>query len=317
VAPRAAAAIAAVAVAVGGVGTYVAINDDDEGRGDGGAAGGAAAEIINCMPDPSACGFPDVENTGLTVSEGSLTAVNGNVTLTTPGEVYENKLVHGQILVTAPNVTIRNVKVVCACAGAIRSFPGEGNTGGLVIEDSEIDLDGDVFGPGIGSANFTARRVFFHNGGDCGAVDDNTVIEDSLCVLGPDATGDGVPDSTDFCRDPGDPHFDGFQTNGDDNAFLHNTIRNPCPQTSAISVGRNDISTDNVQIRKNLMAGGGWTLYCNSSEIDVTNEHVTGNRFAEPYFSRSGSYGPVTGCNLADTYTGNVWDDDNSTVLAK
>jgi hypothetical protein len=228
--------------------------------------------------------------------------------------VYENKLVNGQILVTAPNVTIRNVKVVCGCAAAIRSFPGEGNTGGLVVEDSEIDLDGDLFGPGIGSVNFTARRVFFHNGGDCGAVDDNTLIEDSLCVLGPDTTDDGVPDSTDFCGDPGDPHFDGFQTNGDDHAFLHNTIRNPCPQTSAISVGRNDISTDNVQIRDNLMAGGGWTLYCNSLGIDVTNEHVTDNRFAKPYFSGSGSFGPVTGCNLADTYSGNVWDDDNSRV---
>ena len=67
------------------------------------------------MPNPSACGYPDLENTGLTVPESSLTRVSGNVTLAIPGQVYENRLVDGCITVTAPNVVIRNVKLDRRC----------------------------------------------------------------------------------------------------------------------------------------------------------------------------------------------------------
>ena len=63
------------------------------------------------MADPSACGYPDVETVG--VKPGvALTPVSGTVTLSKAGQVYENKVVTGSISVTAPNVTIRNVKVI-------------------------------------------------------------------------------------------------------------------------------------------------------------------------------------------------------------
>src|SRR4051794_7586856 len=65
----------------------------------------------NCMPDPSSCGCPDVENTGV-VPGVARTTVNGDVTLSTAGQVYENKTVNGTISITAPNVTVRNVKVI-------------------------------------------------------------------------------------------------------------------------------------------------------------------------------------------------------------
>ena len=56
------------------------------------------------------------------------------------------------------------------------------------------------------------------------------------------------------------------------------------------------------------MAGGGWTVYCNAGP-DVPNETVTGNRIARTYYPQGGYYGPFAGCDAADVFTGNVWDD--------
>ena len=50
----------------------------------------------NCMEDPSVCGYPDVENTGVLPGVARQT-VNGDVTLSTAGQVYENKTVFGTI----------------------------------------------------------------------------------------------------------------------------------------------------------------------------------------------------------------------------
>jgi hypothetical protein len=84
-------------------------------------------------------------------------------------------------------------------------------------------------------------------------------------------TTDGEPDSsTTFCSDS-EAHFNGFQTfGGSGHTFRHNTIRNPCDQTSAISVGTNTGGVSKVTVENNLLAGGGWTLYCKGSDRDDT-----------------------------------------------
>jgi hypothetical protein len=266
------------------------------------------------MANPSACGYPDVENTG---TSGALEAVAGEVSLSTAGQVYENKLVHGCVTVTAPNVTIRNVKIDGFCTFSIRARPSEGNTGGLVVVDTEIDLAGNVFNFGLEGGNYTLRRVLIHNGSDCGATSQNVVIEDTLCSLGPDTDDDGWADSRAFCdtvdAGPGDghPHYDGFQTfEGANQTFRHNTIRNPCQQTSAISIGTNSGGVSNVLVEDNLLAGGGYSLYCNGSDAeDTPNEVVRNNRFSKALHPSGGYFGPTHHCNVVNEFTGNVWDD--------
>jgi hypothetical protein len=260
------------------------------------------------MPDPSRCGYPDVETVGLS-NPALLTPVNGRVSLGTPGQVYENKLVTGSIVVNAPNVTIRNVKLVCTDQWyCIRTFGWEGSTGGLQIHDVEIDLDGKYTPKGIAFDNYTARRVFFHNGSDCAHFGENVVIEDSLCLSGPDTNDDGWPDNTSFCTATGD-HFDGFQSDGGDNILIrHNTIRNPCNQTSAILMSTNTAPISNVTVENNLMAGGGYTLYCDAGAEVTGIDRFINNRFARTWWPRGGYWGPTTGCDN-DVYTGNIWDD--------
>jgi hypothetical protein len=253
-----------------------------------------------------------VETVGVTPGT-QLTPVNGAVTLSTPGQVYANKLVTGSITVTAPNVTIRNVKLVATDNWyGIRAFGWRHDVSGLLVDHVEIDLNGHLDIKGIAFDGYTARNVFFHNGSDCAHFSENVTIEDSLCVSGPDANDDGWPDSTAFCNGP--EHFDGFQSDGGSNIVLrHNTIRNPCSQTSAILMSTNTAPIRDVTIADNLMAGGGYTLYCNAGP-DVLNEIVTGNRFARTWFSKTGYWGATTGCQYADVYSGNVWDDTGAAL---
>lgn len=260
----------------------------------------------SCMRRPSACGFPDIETVGVKAPASQLKKVNRDVDLTVAGQVYENKDVRGCITVRAPNVTIRNVKISCGGVLPIRSIPSEGNTGGLVAEDIEVDQLGFLAG-GIGFDNFTLRRAFIHNGGDCVSFEKNVAIEDSLCSLGPDANGDGWADSTSFCSGP--EHFDGFQSGSvaTNVTLRHNTIRNPCKQTSAILIGYVNAGSDDITIDRNLVAGGGYTVYCDQNHRATVT--VTNNRFARTFFRRGGYFGPVAACKRTEDFSSNVWDD--------
>jgi hypothetical protein len=183
---------------------------------------------------------------------------------------------------------------------------------GLKVQDTEIDMGGHMDARAVSNVGFTLSRVFMHNGADCTTMTAAATIEDSLCVLGPDANGDGRPDSTSFCK--GAEHFDGFQSDGGhDLVIRHNTIRNPCSQTSAILMSSNSAPISNVRITDNLLAGGGYALYCNAGP-DIPNERVTGNRIARTYQPRGGYYGPVAYCDSADAFSGNVWDDSGQAI---
>jgi hypothetical protein len=269
---------------------------------------------VNCMPAPRVCGFPDVENVGL--SNPSALTPTGSVTLSTAGQVFENKEVNGCVTVRAPNVTIRNVKIRCDTWYPIRSIHHgghlEGNTGGLLIEDVEVDQLDFTGAPGIAFDNYTARRVFVHNGSDCFTSGLNVVIEDSLCSIGPDLNDDGWADSNAFCSQRSD-HFDGV--NGDfvtrNVTIRRNTIRNPCGQTSNILIGYIRQGSANITIDGNLLAGGGWTVYCDQNQPKFVDVVFKNNRFARTFFPRSGYWGPATACN---DHGGNVWDDTGARI---
>jgi hypothetical protein len=269
------------------------------------------------MPRPSACGFPDIETVGVKTPASQLRVVKGDVDLTVAGQVYKNRDVRGCITVQAPNVTIRNVKVSCDSWSPILSREDQGSTGGLVVEDTELDFLGFMVG-GSGSANFTFRRVFIHNGADCITAAHDAVVEDSLCSLGPDTDDDGWADSTAFCKGS-DAHFDGFQGSASMNrvTFRHNTIRNPCSQTSAIMVGHVESGSSDIVVDRNLLAGGGYTVYCEDRHLKVPMT-LTNNRFARTFSPNSGYYNHSTSCNRPNvTRSGNVWDDTGAPLLRR
>jgi hypothetical protein len=162
-------------------------------------------------------------------------------------------------------------------------------------------------------SGFTARRVFWHGGADCVHFGSNVVIEDSFCELL------RLP-----LHYPGDPHLDGFQSaGGSDVVIRHNTIINPNDSTSAIINGTRSGPAPqlNVRIINNLMAGGGWTVYCNAREqTPPSTIEFRDNRIARTHFrfssrSRGGGYwGPMTDCKGVPGAETTVWDEDNTPI---
>lgn len=279
----------------------------------------------NCMPVPHLCGFPDTTNTG---THGALTVINGNVNLTSNGQVFDNKDVRGCIRILAPNVTIRNVKVSCSSWYAIAINAGTGSdqwnapNANALIEDVEINHLGRVDGKGIAFEGYHANRVYYHNGADCFHVQRNILVENSYCVIGLDGGGDA------FCT-MSDAHWDGIQSDeGDFIVLRHNTIRNPCKQTSAILMSTNTLPIGHVTIEGNLMAGGGWTVYCGTDEGGPTfgPEIFRNNRISRSFYhwppgpdhtsgDVGGYYGPMTSCNAPNIQaSGNRWDEDGTLI---
>ena len=268
--------------------------------------------VLGCMPAPSRCGWPDATNTGvpagtvLTVRQGDLTAVNGGV--------YDRLDIRGCVSIPngVNNVVIRNSRITCG--GPLPVDAEDYPHSGILIEDVEVDMAGNFFGRGIAGGGFTARRVWWHNGSDCSHYNSDVVIEDSFCDLAR-YTGSG------------DPHLDGFQSGGGDGVLLrHNTIRNPNGQTSAIINGPdlNVLSAQtNVRIVDNLMAGGGFTVYCNAHSeqhpAQVPTTEFRGNRIARAYYQlystpRGGYWGPMTDCGGVPGVETTVWDEDLTPV---
>ena len=106
--------------------------------------------------------IPDATNTG--VPPGTpLTVVNGTVTLSTDGQVFSNRDVRGSIVVTGDNVTIEKVRVTGRSQVPLIYTRG----GSAVIRDVEVNMSGEEAGKGIAFDNYTAQRVWFHNGLDC------------------------------------------------------------------------------------------------------------------------------------------------------
>jgi hypothetical protein len=277
------------------------------------------------MPVPSRCGYPDTTNTG---THGTLTVVNGNVTLSTVGMRYENKHVKGCISVRAKNVVISNVKVSCSGHYAIAVNTGPSSNvwdaadAGLVIEDFEIDMLGRIDGKGIAFDGYVATRGYIHNGADCAHVQYNVMISDTFCQIGPD-TGDRNV----WCHiqiEGGEPHWDGFQSDEGNVIILrHNTIRNPCQQTSAILMSTNTLPIGNYIIENGLYAGGGWTVYCGTDEGGgpFGTNIFRNNRIARSFYTWppqddhengdvGGFYGPMTSCFYSNIAVSNiVWDE--------
>jgi hypothetical protein len=275
----------------------------------------------NCMPVPSACGFRDTTNTG---THGALTIVNGNVSINAPG-LQENKDIRGCVTIRARGVTMRNVKITCNGWYGVAINTGSSNVwidpdANFVIEDYEINMNGQFDGKAIAFDGFTARRGYIHNGADCWHGEHNILVEDNYCVLGPDGG------STAFCSGP--EHIDGFQSDGGDFIVIrHNTIRNPCNETSAILISTNTSPIGHVSIINNLMAGGGWTVYCGTDEGGPTfgPEIFRDNRISKSFYrfpinsehpvDRGGYWGPMTSCNAANvSSSGNVWDETGQLI---
>lgn len=231
-------------------------------------------------PPPPASGYPDASNTGVPAGT-PLTPVSGSMTVSTAGQVVNAVNANGVIFVTAANVTIQNSKA--------RGVEVQGS-GSATIKDTEIDCGGSGT-KGILGQNFTVLRVNIHNCEDGVYVyENNFTVQDSyIHDLATSATA----------------HNDGIQVSccGSNSIIKHNRIYGV--DTSAINYCNsvNCGTSANVLIEDNLLAGGGYTLYC--PIVPSSNFQVVNNKFSTIFYSKVGLYGDMTDCD-GEILSGNV-----------
>ena len=262
----------------------------------------AAAPSGSRSPDPSATGRgagpPSGATTGVPAGV-KLSTHTGDLHVTAAGTTVSGLLITGTLFVEAPNVTVRNTRMVPATDAyfAVRQLAGATN---LQIEDSELAGDGRhrvEYGLRQEAAGLTLLRVDIHHA-------------DTGLVVGRDAR---VTDS--FVHDLTGANPKGiFSTGGTPNLTIqHNTVVNPTGAGSCLVLYTDDGPQTNVLITGNLFTGGSPTVVVDSGggSHDV---RVTGNRFG-PSTRTSGS--PVRAWNGSapgSQWTANVWDDTGKPV---
>ena len=208
-------------------------------------------------------GYPDASNTGPT---GLLTQSTGNITVSTPGRVIENRKINGCITIQADNVTIRNSEINCDGKTGIKNWT-QGHTG-LLVERTEIECGHKPGQTGISDRNYTIRRSEVFGCENNLWAESNVVIENSYIH-------DPIP-----CCGPAQPHTDSVQLpNGGSNITIrHNRIYGG--YLSQSNFGNSAITMGNasgVLVNDNILAGGGYTIYCGTGLPLLT---VTNNRFS-------------------------------------
>jgi hypothetical protein len=205
------------------------------------------------------------------------------------GTVLQDLEIHGSVLITGNNVTLRNVKIVNNAFWPLR-IQGSGT----VIEDSTV-IAGDDSQAAI-TGSFTGRRLDLSGAGDGIKMSSNSTLVDSY-----------IHDLASFAG----AHNDGIEaTNAVNIRIVHNTILNAESQTSALMLSEYGSKADtNVLVQGNLFAGGGYTIYGGSPDTAQGHE-VIDNVFSTRYFSKSGSYGPVYYWrSTGNTWSNNRWAD--------
>ncbi len=310
---------------------------------DGSIADAHAADVAlrhsNCFPAPGACGYPDPTYGTVGVPVGANLTVSGSVTIDTPGTVVQNLDVTGTITISASNTTIKNVRLTVDSKGSgVAGISIENGVTGTTIQDSTIQGGATTDSPESAIFNhfyepLALTRVYIVNFAD--PLEGPATITDSyLDSNGTYGSGSNVA------------HIEDVYVSDGTVSVTHSVLLNPSGQTATVFMdtsggGAQIAGDDHLVITGSLLAGGGWTLYpsAKSTAVGTGTMNISNNRFARcltsPVFDGSGttckggadSHGYFPGCGYygvaADLYcppttgqswSGNVWDDDDSQV---
>ncbi|HEY2055849.1 MAG TPA: hypothetical protein VGH14_18100 [Solirubrobacterales bacterium] len=304
--PRAAARLTLIALLVA---AFFAISHAD------------ANAATSCFSKPSACGYPDATTAG--VPAGTALTTVSSVTLSS-GQTLEGKVVTNGVLVTGPNVTIRNSVIKTPSGGngsaAIELTNGATN---FTIEHSEVTGNGSkTNAPESNVWNHYNDAGFKVIGSYLHGVPDNiegSVAEVRDSFIAVDAEYSGA-------------HSENIYLCGASANVQHSTLYNESDETSLIFGDGICGKGNTVTVENSLLAGGGYMLQPNAKGVSAPVK-IIGNRVgrclttahqdsgggyvcssgkdANGFWPRGGHYGLDTELGSAATWTGNVWDDNS------
>ena len=230
------------------------------------------------------------------VPPGTALRPSGSFTADTPGQVVDGLDVSGSIVVTAPNVVIRNSRFT-GTGGTPWAIQTQGS-GSVLIQD--VTIRGDYTDAGIAYANWTAQRVEIVGMTNDGAkMGNNVSISDSWIH--------------DFTPTSG-AHADGLQLIEDvGNIVIQNNRIDPGGGVGANSaiflspdIGPQVNGAGPITVSGNQLGGGGYTLYVvgGSNGAVLTDVRVTGNRWL-----RDEQYGPIRAETTPTSASDNAYTD--------
>lgn len=267
-----------------------------------------------CAAAPHKCGLPDSTNTGVQagvtlatvpdqVSSGPGWSFDprGWVEVSGDGAVLSGLYIPYNIDISANNVTINDVKVVTSGDFGVSLR----HTSGVTIENSTIRGQNGA----AGRVDAAITDVYGDSTGT--VIDANNISHFRTAVQ---VSGGLV--SGNYIHSPGfiaGDHTNGIYDDGGTAALTiaGNTIINPLEQTDAVTLDASGggQTVANKIIEGNLLAGGGYAIYCGASEGNATsNIVIAGNWFSRVYYPDGGMWGPAVYFDV--TGAGNVWSDN-------
>lgn len=289
----------------------------------GGGSGGGGTQTSNCFPKPSACGYPDATNTG--VPAGTALTASGSITASTNGQVISGKDITGQLVIDAPNVTVKDSKIHTneGGSGSTAIILNNGATN-FTLEDSEVYGNGSTTNApesGVwnhyGDSGFSVLRSYIHGSPD--NIEGPANVQDSYLIV--DAEYKGA-------------HSENIYLCGAPASVDHSTMYNQSDETSLIFGDGICGSGNQVSVTNSLLAGGGWMLQPDSkgvsAPVTITDNRVgrclgavsqdsgggyvcKGGADGNGYWPYGGHYGLTTDDGKL-TWSGNVWDDNSKTI---
>ncbi len=274
----------------------------------------------HCYSSPHSCGYPDATNTG---ASGTLTP-SGSITVSTKGAVVKDKEVSGTITISASNVTIENVKIVPTATGSGSAAIVNNGTGNVIRNVT-------AGGKGTGSSTIeaavrgfngvTLERDHFYNCNEC--MQGGGTVKDTYMVVSSIYSG---------------AHAEDIYVCSDTITVEHSTLINQVNQTATVFGDTICGGGNKYTVKNSLLAGSGYVFYpqANNTNPSGAQTTITGNHIARclgspetkesghwyckggsdtngiyPY---GGSYGIGAYFSGPVTWSGNVWDDNLSTI---
>ncbi|HTJ39023.1 MAG TPA: PKD domain-containing protein [Dactylosporangium sp.] len=271
-------------------------------------------------------GWPGPTNTGVPAGT-TLTTYTGPCTITADDTVIDSQTVNCDLIIRASNVTITKSKVNGVIWLDVDN-PGA-DAWSLTMTDSEVDIGVRQI-QAICCGNLTLLRVNAHGGETATACEEKSLhcsITDSWLH------GQGMPEDVDW-------HLGGFLSDGTRGAgctgtwcieLVHNTVACDHPMnnlqggcTGDINLIPNFATASRVRIANNYLVANTDLAFCTYGGDKTTSPFPKGDHisYENNVFQRGsnglcGGYGPVTDfddTSPGNVWTGNVWEDDGSTV---
>lgn len=281
---------------------------------------GGAGAAVNCLDQPSRCGYPDETNTGV-ADASTLSRVPEDVRSGTgwvwdtrgwinagDNAVVENLIVSAPIDVTGKNVVVRNNKITVS-----------GETWGVALRHAvnATVRDNEIGVLGTTRLMVGVKDIYGDSSGTQVIANDITNTSTGVQISQGLIEGNYIHDMGFKSGD----HTNGTTSNGGTTQLTirGNTVFNQLSQTDAISLFQDFGVEANRLITGNLVAGGGYAIYGGAdNDFGKTyNIKITNNRFSTIYFPNGGYFGPYTAFDpngVGNEFSGNIWDHNGQPV---